>query len=285
MWTEIYKPASSKEILGNPGVVSKLSEWLRSFDSSWPGTKGSQDSGHGFKAALLSGPPGIGKTTTAHLVAKEAGFDVLEFNASDARSKKILDALLGDTIKNHAITEFTSSAVSSASSSKKASGSEGKHQLLVMDEVDGMSSGDRGGMAELIQFVKKTRIPIICICNDRYNPKIRSLSQYCFDLRFRRPTVQQILSRMMTVAFREKLQISPNAMSEVIQATQSDIRQVLNTLSAWRLRASTMNFDEAKQMSVASFLLLERFWLTWLLEHQERQRISIWVRSISFGSF
>jgi replication factor C subunit 1 len=44
-----------------------------------------------LRAALLSGPPGIGKTTAAHLVAAECGFDILELNASDARNKKSLD--------------------------------------------------------------------------------------------------------------------------------------------------------------------------------------------------
>lgn len=55
-----------------------------------------------------------------------------------------------------------------------------------MDEVDGMSSGDRGGMAELISLIKKTKIPIICICNDHSSTKVRSLMNYCLDLRFKR---------------------------------------------------------------------------------------------------
>ena len=40
-------------------------------------------------------------------------------------------------------------------------------QLIIMDEVDGMSSGDRGGVTAIIDMIKKTKIPIICICNDR----------------------------------------------------------------------------------------------------------------------
>lgn len=55
-----------------------------------------------------------------------------------------------------------------------------------MDEVDGMGGGDRGGMAELIAILKKTKIPIICICNDRQSPKVRSLANHCLDLRFQR---------------------------------------------------------------------------------------------------
>lgn len=62
-----------------------------------------------------------------------------------------------------------------------------------MDEVDGMAGNeDRGGIQELIQLIKTTKIPIICMCNDRNHPKIRSLVNYCFDLRFSRPRVEQI---------------------------------------------------------------------------------------------
>lgn len=62
-----------------------------------------------------------------------------------------------------------------------------------MDEVDGMAGNeDRGGIQELIQLIKTTRVPVICMCNDRNHPKIRSLVNYCFDLRFSRPRVEQI---------------------------------------------------------------------------------------------
>ena len=44
---------------------------------------------------------------------------------------------------------------------------------LIMDEVDGMSAGDRGGVADLIKTIAKSKVPIIAICNDRYNPKVR----------------------------------------------------------------------------------------------------------------
>ncbi len=53
-----------------------------------------------------------------------------------------------------------------------------------MDEVDGVGAGDRGGIQALIQVIKNTKTPIICICNDRMNKKLQSLIGYCYDLKF-----------------------------------------------------------------------------------------------------
>lgn len=55
-----------------------------------------------------------------------------------------------------------------------------------------MSAGDRGGVADLIASIKISRIPIICICNDRYSQKLKSLVNYCLLLSFRKPTKQQV---------------------------------------------------------------------------------------------
>lgn len=55
-----------------------------------------------------------------------------------------------------------------------------------------MSAGDRGGVADLIASIKISKIPIICICNDRYSQKLKSLLNYCLPLNFRKPTKQQV---------------------------------------------------------------------------------------------
>ena len=66
----------------------------------------------------------------------------------------------------------------------------------MMDEVDGMAGNeDRGGVGELINLIKNSKCPVICMCNDRNHPKIRSLAGYCFDLRFHKARVEQIRVR------------------------------------------------------------------------------------------
>jgi replication factor C subunit 1 len=58
------------------------------------------------RACMISGPPGIGKSSTAKIVAKELGFSILELNASDNRSKKTIEALLKDTSTSSSITRY-----------------------------------------------------------------------------------------------------------------------------------------------------------------------------------
>ena len=101
-----------------------------------------------------------------------------------------------------------------------------------MDEVDGMAGNeDRGGMAELIQIIKKSKIPVICMCNDRNSAKVRNLANYCFDLRFQKPRAEQIKSAMMSICFKEKVKITPDALNQLIIGCNQDIRQVLHHLT------------------------------------------------------
>lgn len=95
LWTDKYAPKRLEDLVGNPGLAKQLQTWLQNWSPS--GDK---------KAALLSGPPGIGKTTMAHLVAKNEGFNPVEFNASDARSKKILQSVVSGLTANHSMSEY-----------------------------------------------------------------------------------------------------------------------------------------------------------------------------------
>lgn len=59
--------------------------------------------------------------------------------------------------------------------------------VIIMDEVDGVGAGDRGGIAALIKIIKESKTPIICICNDRQDRKLSSLVSQSFDLKFAKP--------------------------------------------------------------------------------------------------
>uniref|UniRef100_T1JCV7 Replication factor C subunit 1 n=1 Tax=Strigamia maritima TaxID=126957 RepID=T1JCV7_STRMM len=248
LWVDKYKPTNLKQIIGQQGERSnakKLLKWLSDWHKNNRGnceTKGkkqpsrfSQD-GVAFKAALLSGPPGVGKTTTAHLVCKEAGFEFVELNASDTRSKRSLQEEVGNLLNNRSLTrEFSFTS----------------RHCLVMDEVDGMAGNeDRGGVQELIQLIKSTKVPIICLCNDRNHPKIRSLSNYCFDLKFLKPRVEQIKGAMMSICFKENFTIDSKTVHELVEASHHDVRQVIHHLSLMSARGgSTINLKKDTRLN------------------------------------
>ncbi|MEE6462241.1 hypothetical protein FKM82_001531 [Ascaphus truei] len=250
LWVDKYKPTSTKGIIGQQGeqsCASKLLRWLKNWHRSHssaekkPAAKSNKFEGKfdgsSFKAALLSGPPGVGKTTTAVLVCEELDYSYVELNASDSRSKNSMKEMVAESLNNTSIKGFYAGTSKSVST---------KH-ALIMDEVDGMAGNeDRGGVQELITLIKNSKIPIICMCNDRNHQKIRSLANYCFDLRFPRPRVEQIKGAMMSVAFKEGLKIPPPAMNEIILGANHDIRQVLHNLSMWCTKSKVLSYDEAK---------------------------------------
>ncbi|KAI9281040.1 replication factor RFC1 C terminal domain-containing protein, partial [Sporodiniella umbellata] len=238
LWTEKHKPRSIDEIVGNKELLKKITTWLyqwnhRSFDSK-PNDKEIET----CRGVIISGPPGVGKTTAAHLISSSCGYEPLELNASDVRNKKILEEALSGMMENRTMTEFFTGA-------KKA---RKRKLILIMDEVDGMSAGDRGGSVELASQIKKSKIPVICICNDIRSTKVAPLLKVCFDARFRRTPANQIRSRIMSIAHKEKLDVKANAVDELVASTQNDIRQIINILSTYKLSKSAMDYDEAKSI-------------------------------------
>ena len=181
MWVDKYAPKTLKEFVGNSEVIEALRKWMQDWEKiNLRGQERRTSFGSGrqnAKACLLSGPPGIGKSTAAKLAAKEFGYEILETNASDQRSKKVINDLLANTVDNKSINLY----VDDTTKPKKIA--------IIMDEIDGVSgTNDKGGIAALIKIIATTKMPIICICNDRQSQKVRSLAFHCYDLKFMKYT-------------------------------------------------------------------------------------------------
>lgn len=98
LWTTKYAPQSEADLIGNHTNYERLVQWLRSFPST---------PGNGERAVLISGPPGIGKTTSAHLACRDAGMEIVEMNASDTRSKANIHTHVREMIDNRSIAGFS----------------------------------------------------------------------------------------------------------------------------------------------------------------------------------
>lgn len=248
LWTVKYAPTAANQICGNKIQVEKLQAWLRAFPENLrthfkkPGKDGSGT----YRAVMIHGGPGIGKTTAAHLAAKLEGYDIVESNASDTRSKKLVETGLRGVLDTTSLLGYFAGAGKKVEAEKKK-------LVLIMDEVDGMSAGDRGGVGALAAVCKKTRIPMILICNDRKLPKMKPFDHVTYDLPFRKPTTDQVRARIMTILYREGMKdmIPLNVVNALIEGSRADIRQIINMISTAKVDQQALDFDGGKNMSKA----------------------------------
>jgi len=235
-WVDAHAPRDLSQLVGNGPAVNRLALWLQNWHNTSAATGEARKPPSRFggfldnsaaKAVLVSGPPGIGKTTTCRIIAQlHCGYEVLEYNASDSRGQKAIQEM-ADGIADNTTINFGTKLGKSGEFSGLT-----RRACIIMDEVDGMGAGDRGGNAALIKMIKKTRNPIICICNDQSSQKIRSLASNCFDLKFSRPPTALVAQRCSEIAHQEGLKISQSSVMTLAESCGGDMRMALNQLQA-----------------------------------------------------
>ena len=248
LWVNKHRPQRLGDLIGNNSNVQTLERWLQSWhrvhvEGGAPPSSGRAKDDMGKKAVLLCGPPGVGKTSAATLVCRKLGFDVLEVNASDARGKADRDSKKGMGGK---LSNMIKEKVTNRNIRLDGRGTQSGRSAIIMDECDGMSGSDRGGMADLVDTIKKSKQPIICICNDKCNQKMKPLRNVAMELSFSKPRADTIAKRMLAIARAEGLDIQPVTMETLAASTNGDIRMILGQLQQIRLSRTAFTYDDAK---------------------------------------
>ena len=142
------------------------------------------------RGLYIYGDPGSGKTTFIVNILKEINYDVIKYDAGDVRNKSIIDTITKHNMADRNIMSMFEKKV--------------KRIAIIMDEIDGMNNGDKGGINSLIKIIrpKKTKKqkleettlnPIICIGNYHIDKKIKELMKVCHVIELKSPNKQQIL--------------------------------------------------------------------------------------------
>ena len=141
------------------------------------------------KGIYIYGEPGSGKSTFVINILKSMNYDVIKYDAGDIRNKSIID-----TITKHNMSDKNIMSIFNKKIKKIA---------IIMDEIDGMNNGDKGGINALIKIIrpkktKKQRLeditinPIICIGNYHIDKKIKELMKVCHVIELKSPTKMQM---------------------------------------------------------------------------------------------
>ncbi|AKB37243.1 Replication factor C large subunit [Methanosarcina siciliae C2J] len=201
-WAEKYRPRTLEDVVGNKKAVRDFRAWAEEWQSGIPETR----------AVILYGPAGIGKTSSAHALARDMEWDVIELNASDQRTAGVIEKIAGSAASMNSLF--------------------GSKRLIILDEADNIhGTADRGGMRAISGIIKGTLQPIVLIANDIYGltPAIRNL---CLEIKFGSVQSRSMVPALKKVCKAEEVNCSQEALLQIAENAGGDFRSAMNDLQA-----------------------------------------------------
>jgi replication factor C large subunit len=205
-WTETYRPSTLSAVRGNDKARDALAEWAETWDDH-------------REAVVVHGNPGVGKTSAAHALAADMGWETVELNASDQRTADVIERFAGRAAKNATLAGSTGGA------------GDGR-QLVILDEADNVHGNyDRGGASAITRVVKDADQPIVLIANDYYDMS-RGLRDACREIEFRDVSARSIVPVLRDICRREDVEYEADALERIAEVNDGDLRSAVNDLQA-----------------------------------------------------
>ena len=216
--TDKFFPKDLGEFIGNSAIV----EMVRGWGEKW-------EEGKSPKPLLFFGATGTGKTCLALLIAQYFGWQLFEMNASDDRTKDVIERVAG--------------------AASQGSSFSGKKRLILLDEVDGLQgNADRGGVAAINSVIKQSKNPVILTANDVYgNQKMLSFRSSCELVQFRKINYLGIAKRLRELLELEKIPFDQEAVLLLAQNCAGDFRSALLDTQALAV-SGKIDFDAVNSL-------------------------------------
>ena len=177
---------------------------------------------HFKKGIYLYGSPGCGKTHFITEILKELNYDIIKYDAGDVRNKSLIDTITSNNISSQNVLNMM------ARKPKKIA--------IIMDEIDGMNNGDKGGITALIKLIRqkktkkqrlehKTLNPVICIGNYYIDKKIKELMKVCNTYELKPPTQKQI-EQIIYKKIPDFSKFDKSTHKKILEYIQGDLRKI-----------------------------------------------------------
>lgn len=199
MFTTIYRPKCLEEYIGNKDIIITFTTWL--FD--WDVRNDIK------KCLLISGYNGIGKSLLVDLILNKYNYNGIIIGLDDNRDKNYILNVIKPLIQ-----------IKNTLNNKK--------NILIVSEVD--CGNDNGFISSLIECIKDTKIPIIFICDNRYDQLIKPLLNHCIDIKMKQPKYEDVYNLLYNVVINEKIKIKRSELKNLYIQSNGDIRFILNTM-------------------------------------------------------
>jgi len=207
---------SINQILNREHISAQIKNILNKFDENCKNVN--------FKKGIyIYGATGCGKTQFVTNLLKELNYDVIKYDAGDVRNKSLIDTITSNNVSNQNVLDMMKGK---------------KNKIaIVMDEIDGMNNGDKGGITSLIKLIrqKKTKKqkfedvtlnPIICIGNYFTDKKMRELMKVCNTFELKTPTTEQIETLLYKTLPNASFDQTPNYLGNILKYIQGDLRKL-----------------------------------------------------------
>jgi replication factor C large subunit len=202
-WPEKHRPRKLDGLVGNREAISALKNWVESWISRIPGKR----------AALLVGPPGTGKTASVGALANDLDMELVEFNSSDKRNKDSIETLVWRAASQQTL--------------------DGRHRLILLDEVDGLSgTSDRGGVGAILKVISDSVHPIVMTANDPNSPRLKDLMKVCQVYNFEIVENNDIEKILKHILSENNVDISEEILDEIVEGSGGDLRAAISDLES-----------------------------------------------------
>ena len=191
-----YKTRCFADVKGQDKAINSIQFFMKNFPKK--------------KALILHGPPGTGKTSLAIALALETNSEIIELNASDLRNQEQIKSIIGQASQQASLYN--------------------KNKILLVDEIDGITKDDRGGLPELVSLIEITNFPIILTANNIWDRKFSELRRKAELVEMKELNYRIILEILKEVARKEKFAFSEDILKSIAIKARGDVRAALNDL-------------------------------------------------------